>query len=176
MAVVHPKELVQGGGRGQKLRGRICGLDTSTKGGKDALQFYLVTGPGLDDMLYIEAWRDHARTTMQMVKEQQVIEITNLTTKALGDKVKYQATSLDIYGQVLAGTKITPVEEDPSLPLCPGMVLLENLPHYKQVPHLINLAGILVEMQVRIIWLEWCFCSPALAIQWLFVNTSSVGR
>ena len=154
MAVVQPKELVQGAGRGQKLRGRICGVERSIKGGKDVLQCYLVTGPGLDDMLYIEAWREHARTTMGLVKEKQVVEIKNLTTKALGDKVQWQATSLDIYGQVLAGTRITRVDEDASLPHCPGMVLLENLPHYKQPPHLINVAGILVEMQVRIIWLE----------------------
>ena len=175
MAVVHPKELVQGAGRGQKLRGRICGLDTSTKGGKDALQFYLVTGPGLDDMLYIEAWREHARTTKALVKEQQVVEIVNLTTKALGDKVQWQATSLDVYGQVFAATKITPVDEDESLPLCPGMVLLEHLPYYKQVPHLINVAGIVVEMQVPIILLEYCFCSAALAIQCLLMNSSSSG-
>ena len=154
MAVVQPKELVQGAGRGQKLRGRICGVEHSIKGGKDVLQCYLVTGHGLDDMLYIEAWREHARTTMGLVKEKQVVEIVNLTTKALGDKVQWQATSLDIYGQVLAGTRITRVDEDANLPHCPGMVLLENLPHYKQVPHLINVAGILVEMQLRIIWLE----------------------
>ena len=149
MALVQPKELVQGAGRGQKLRGRMCDVQHGQKGSKDMMQGYLVTGAGLDDMLYIEAWREHARTTMQIAKEHQVVEIMNLTTKALGDKVKFQATSLDIFGQVLGGTKITAVEEDPSLPLCPGMVLLENLPHYKHVPHLINLAGILVEMQVR---------------------------
>ena len=149
MAVVHPKELVQGGGRGQKLRGRICSLDTSPRGGKDALQFYLVTGEGLDEMLYVEAWREHARTTSALVKEQQVVEIVNLTTKALGDKAQWQATSLHVYGQVAAPTKITPCEEDESLPRCPGMVLLEKLPYYKQVPHLINVAGIMVDMQVQ---------------------------
>ena len=105
------------------------------------------------------------RAQQRLVKEQQMVEIENLTTKALGDKVQWQATSLDIYGQVLAATKITPVDEDPTLPLCPGMVLLEDLPHYKQVPHLINVAGIVVEMQVRIIWLEYCCCSAALTIQ-----------
>ena len=165
MALVLPKELVQGAGRGQKLRGRICGLECNTKGGKEVLQCYLVTGSGLDDMLYIEAWREHARTTKALIKEKQVVEILNLTTKALGDKVKWQATSLDIYGQVLEGTKTTPVDEDASLPLCPGMVLLENLPHFKQVPHLINVAGIVVDIQVPIIWLEYCFYSAALAIQ-----------
>ena len=70
------------------------------------MQFYLVTGLGLDDILYIEAWREHARTTKALVKENQVVEIVNLTTKALGDKVQWQATSLDIYGQVSAATKI----------------------------------------------------------------------
>ena len=98
-----------------------------------------------------------------------------MTTKTLGDKNKWQATSLDIYGQVLEGTKITPVDEDASLPLCPGMVLLENLPHYKQVPHLINVAGIVVDIQVPIIWLEYCFCSAALAIECVTVNSSRLG-
>ena len=175
MAVVQPKELVQGPGRGQKLRGRICGLDSGLKGGKEALQFYRVTGPGLDEMVYIEAWREHARTTKGLVKEGQVVEIVNLCTKALGDKVQWQATSLDIYGQALAATKITPLEEDESLPLCPGMVLLQHLPDYKQVPHLINVAGIVIEMQVPIILLEYCFCSAALAIQCLLINSSSSG-
>ena len=175
MAVVQPKELVQGAGRGQKLRGRICGLEASDKGGKDSLHFYLVTGPGLDDMLYIEAWREHAWTTNSLVKEKQVVEIVNLTTKALGEKVQWQATSLTIYGQVVAATKISIVGEDEQLPLCPGMVLLKNLPHYKQVPHLINVAGIVVEMQVPIIWGEYCFCSAALAIQCLLINSSSSG-
>ena len=155
MALVVPKELVQGAGRGQKLRGRICGLDTNSKGGKDALECYIVTGPGLDDMLYIEAWREHARTTKALVKENQVVEILNLTTKALGDKAKWQATSLDVYGQVLASTKIVPVDDDGSLPHFPGMVLLENLPHYKQVVHLINLAGIVVDIEVTTTWLKY---------------------
>ena len=170
MSIVLPKELVQGAGRGQKLRGRICGLDVSLKGGKDALQFYLVTGPGLDDMLYIEAWREHARTTKALVKENQVVEITNLTTKALGDKVQWQATSLHVYGQVLAATKITSVAEDASLPHFPSMVRLEKLPHYKQVPHLINVAGIVVEIQVPSRWLEYCLCTAFSAIHSLIIN------
>ena len=153
----------------------MCGILCSANNGKDVLKCYLVTGPGLDEILYLEAWREHARTTKALVKEKQVVEIVNLTTKALGDKVQWQATSLDIYGQVLAATKITPCEEDARLPLCPGMVFLENLPHYKQVPHLINVAGIVVEMQVPIILLEYCFCSGALAIQCLVMNSSSSG-
>ena len=149
MALVQPKELVQGAGRGQKLRGRMCDVQHSIKGNKDMWQGYLVTGPGLDDMLFIEAWRDHARTAMQIATEGKVVEIMNLTLRALSDKAKYQTTSLDIYGQVLAATKITPVDEDERLPRCPGMVLLENPPWYKQVPHLINVAGTLVDMQVQ---------------------------
>ena len=158
MALCQPKELVQGNGRGQKLRGRIVGLDSRTVNGKDALQFYLVTGNGLDDMLYVEAWREHARTTQALVQELDCVEITNLTTKALGDKVKWQATSLHIYGQVLGGAKITKAVDDPAIPRCPGMVLLQNLPHYKQVPHLINVAGIVIDIQVGIFWLETCRC------------------
>ena len=149
MAYVLPRELVQGAGRGQKLRGRVCGLDTNSKGSQDAVSFYLVTGEKLDDMVYIEAWRDHARTTKGIVKEHVVIEIANLTIKALGEKVQWQATSLDVFGQILAPTKITLCEEDAKLPPCPGMVLLEKLPHYRKVPHLINVAGIVVDVQVQ---------------------------
>ena len=50
------------------------------------MQFYLVTGPGLDEMVYVEAWREHARTTKALVQEKQVVEIENLTTRALGKK------------------------------------------------------------------------------------------
>ena len=146
-ALVKPKELVQGAGRGQKLRGRICGLDTSLKGGKECLQCYLVMGPQLDDMLYMEAWREHARTMKALLKENQVVEIANLTIKTLNDKVQWQATSLEIYGQVLQGTKVEALEDDSSLPLSPGMVLLKNLPHYRRVAHLINIAGVVVDIQ-----------------------------
>ena len=147
-ALVSPRELVAGGGRGQKLRGRILCVDREQKGGKDCFSCYLVSDEGYDSMVYIEAWREHARTIQALVTEKQVVEITNLTIKALGDKVQWQSSSLEVYGQVLQGTRIEEIQDDPKIPSIPGMVLLEDLPSYKRVPHLINIAGIVVDIQV----------------------------
>ena len=104
-SLTKPEELVQGDGRGQKLWGRTCCLDTSPMNGKDHLQCYLVTGPGLDDMLYIEAWRDHARTMKASVKENQVVEIVNLTIKALGGQSAMAGYKLGCIWASLTGNK-----------------------------------------------------------------------
>ena len=63
--------------------------------------------------------------------------------------MQWQATSLDVYGQVLQGTKVEPTTDDTTLPLCPGMVVLKNLPHYRRVAHLITIAGLVVDIQVQ---------------------------
>ena len=147
-ALVTPKELVQGGGRGQKLKGRILGLQTSVKGGKELLQCYLVTEKGLDGMLMLEAWRECARTTKAIIKENQIVEVSNLTVKALGDKVQWQCTSLDVFGQILAATQFKPMPDDDQVPFTPGTVLVEDLAQYRRVAHLINVAGIVVDIQV----------------------------
>ena len=61
-------------------------LTSNTRNGVDCVELHIVSEGGLSGMLYIQAWRDQARRFMQVAKEGNVLELTPLTIKAIGDK------------------------------------------------------------------------------------------
>ena len=91
-------------------------LTSGAKNSVDAVELHLVAEKGLSGMLYIQAWRDQARRFMQVAKEGNVLEITHLAIKAIGDKRQWQCTDLDVYGQIMAGAQFREVDDDGQCP------------------------------------------------------------
>ena len=149
MALIKPRELMPGGGRGQQLKGRVCGFikGTSSKG-HDFGSFHLVVEDGLSGVLYIEAWRDHSRRIASVIIDDCIVLISNVAVKVLGDKTQWQCSDLDVYGSVLGPTTFKIVDDDGSFPLTMPLVQLHDLPKYRRIPHLISIAAILVETTV----------------------------
>ena len=86
MALVSPQELVQGSGRGQRLVGRIRLLTKGVHGMKDFVSFHLLVAEGLQGLLYVEAWRDHARRVCSVAREGECVELANLPRRANGTR------------------------------------------------------------------------------------------
>ena len=146
MAVVTPKELTAGVARGQTVRGRVRMFALEKKGKSDCAECHLVVEAGLSGALYIEAWRDQANRFGQVAKEGMIVELTHLTIKAMGDKMQWQCTNLDVYGQVMSTTTIRVVEhDDGSCPADLHTVFVRDLHFFHKVPHMINIVAILVD-------------------------------
>ena len=120
-------------------------LTSNTRNGIDCVELHIVSEEGLSGMLYIQAWRDQARRFMQVAKEGNVLELTHLTIKAIGDKKQWQCTDLDVYGQIMAGTQFRQVDDDSQRPAEMHTVLLRSLPFFQKILHMINLAAVLVD-------------------------------
>ena len=152
MSSILPKELTPGVARGQILKGRVCMLNQgkNTKG-HDFATFHLVVEPGLSGLLYIEAWRDHARRVLTVAADHRILELRNVTVKSLGDKAKYQCSDLEVFGMVLNGTTLNAVEgADASCPPTMPFVQILDLPKFRRTSHLITISAILMEvMPVR---------------------------
>ena len=147
MAVVTPKELTAGMARGQVVRGRVRNFDLEKKGKSDCAECHLIVEPGLSGTLYIEAWRDQAHRLGQVAKNGLIVELTDLTIKAMGDKIQWQCTNLDVYGQVMSTTRIRAVEhDDGSCPVDLHTVFVRDLHYFHKVPHMINIAAVLVDV------------------------------
>ena len=152
MAVVTPKELTAGMARGQIVRGRVRMFALEKKGKADCAECHLVVEPGLSGTLYIEAWRDQANRLGQVAKDGLIVELTHLTIKAMGEKIQWQCTNLDVYGQVTSTTQIRAVEhDDGSCPADLHTVFVRDLHYFHKVPHMINIAAVLVDVVAPII-------------------------
>ena len=123
-------------------------LTSGARNSVDTVELHLVAEKGLSGMLYIQAWRDQARRFMQVAKEGNVLEITHLTIKAMGDKRQWQCTDLDVYGQTMAGAQLREVDDDGHCPTEMHAVLLRTLPYFHKIPHMINLAAVFVDCQL----------------------------
>ena len=149
MPIVKPIELTPGLARNQTLTGRVCLLDSATVGkagrANDYVELHLVVEEGLSGTRYIVAWRDQARRPTQVAHDGKILKLTNLTIKALGEKAQWQCTPLDIYGQVLATTRL--VADSDQYPANVHTVLLSDLPMHTHMPHLVNLTAVFVEGQ-----------------------------
>ena len=147
MAVVKPKELTAGVARGQTVRGRVRLFALEKKGRADCAECHLVVEPGLSGTLFIEAWRDQANRLGQVAKDGLIVELTHLTIKAMGEKIQWQCTNLDVYGQVMSTTQIRAVEhDDGSCPADLHTVFVRDLHYFHKVPHMINIAAVLVDV------------------------------
>ena len=145
MSSVTPAELVVGVARGQRLVGRVCLFTTGqTLKGQQFSAFHLVVKEGLSGVLFIEAWRDHARRVATLVTANCILEVCNITAKALGDKAQWQCSDLDVYGQVLGPTTLNLLDDDGTYPKTMPLVELRQLPNYRRIPHLISIAAMLV--------------------------------
>ena len=147
MALISPKELVPGVTRGQILQGRVCVLNRGVNNkGHDFVTFHLVVEPGLSGLLYIEAWRDHARRVLTVAADHRILELRNVTVKSLGDKAKWQCSDLEVFGMVLNGTTLNAVEgDDADRPLHMPFVQINDLPKFRRTSHLITISAILME-------------------------------
>ena len=97
--------------------------------------------------LYIEAWHDQARRVTQVAHAGKILKLTNLTIKALGEKAQWQCTPLDVYGHVMATTRLEEVANSDQYPLNVHTVPLSDLPMHTHIPHLVNLVAVFVEEQ-----------------------------
>ena len=122
-------------------------LTSNTRNAVECVELHLVSEEGLSGMLYIQAWRDQARRFTQVAKEGNVLDIERLTIKAIGDKRQWQCTDLDVYGQIMGGTQFREVDDDSQCPAEMHTVLLRTLPYFQKIPHMINLAAVLVDLQ-----------------------------
>ena len=148
MTAIQPRELVPGPCRGQKLVGRVCGFDSGKRNTFDFVQFYLVASADLDGSVLIEAWREHARSARMLLAEGCVVEIKGLIMKVLGDRSKWQSTPLSVFGSVNGQTSMNKSEEDyPNLPFWPGTVLIRCLPDFREGNHLLNIVGIIINIE-----------------------------
>ena len=123
-------------------------VECERKKSVDTVELHFVAEKGLSGMLYIQAWRDQARRFMQVAKEGHVLEITNLTIKAMGNSRQWQCTDLDVYGQIMPGTQFREVDNDEDCPTEVHAVLLRTLPYFQKIPHMINLAAVFVDCQL----------------------------
>ncbi len=146
MSLITPKELTPGVARGQRLEGRVRMLSVSTNRSADVVELHLVVEAGVSGTIYIEAWREQARRLKDMLREGGMVRFTNLTIKAMGDKAQWQCTNLDVFGQVLQATRFENLPEDASCPADVHVVLIQDLPHYRKIPHLIHVGGLLVDI------------------------------
>ena len=110
MPVVKPHRAYCWFARNQTLIGRVCLFDCTTVGNvgeaSDYVELHLVAEEGPSGTLYIEAWRDQARRLTQVAHDGKILKLTNLTITALGENSQWQCTPLDIYGQVMATTRV----------------------------------------------------------------------
>ena len=104
IVVVKPEELTAGVARGQTVRGRVRMFALERTGKADCVECHLVAEPGLSGTLYIEAWRGQAHRLGQVAKDGMIVEVTHLTSKAMGETIQWQCTNLDVYGQVTLTT------------------------------------------------------------------------
>ena len=147
MAVVTPKELTAGMARGQVVRGRVCNFALDKKGKSDCAECHIIVEPGLSGTLYIEAWRDQAHRLNTVAKDGLIVELTDLTVKAMGEKIQWQCTNLDVYGQVTSTTRIRALEhDDGSCPVDLHTVFVRDLHYFHKVPHMINIAAVFVDV------------------------------
>ena len=143
-----PHELSVGLARGQILKGRVFMLEKSTARTADMVSMHLVCETGSSGALFIEAWRDQARRLLNVVSEGRIVQFSNLTLKTLGDKAQWQCTDLDVYGHFLSTCKVECVEDDAFECHRMHTVLLRHLPVHAKIPHLIHVAGILMEIVI----------------------------
>ena len=101
----------------------------------------------MSGLLYIEAWRDHARRVLTVAADHQILELGNVHVKSLGDKAKWQCSDLEVYGMVLNGTTINAVDDDDAdRPLHMPFVQISDLPKFRRTSHLITISAILMEV------------------------------
>ena len=147
MSSILPKELTPGVARGQILKGRVCLLNQGKNPkGHDFATFHLVVEPGLSGLLYIEAWRDHARRVLTVAADHRILELGNVHVKSLGDKAKWQCSDLEVYGMVLNGTSFNQVQDDGSCPPTMPFVQINDLPKFRRTSHLITIPAMLMEV------------------------------
>ena len=148
MSQVSPSELRVNKGRGLFLIGIVCCKQIKTVAGKEVGEFHLVCGEKLHETLYVEAWRLQANK-VSMLDNGHVVKIANLQLKALGENTKYQATSLELFGNIVQATTIETLQGDavpqgmPShMPLTP----LKATQTFKHKAHQLCCAGIVMEI------------------------------
>ena len=144
MALVKPAELSIGLARGQLIKGRVLMLTSGAHKTNEHAALHLVVEEGSSGTLYIEAWREQAKRLLQVATEGAILEFSNLTLKAMGDKAQWQCSDLDVYGHLLSGCKFVKVADDASIPKTMYTIPLRHLPHYAKVSHMVNVAGMLV--------------------------------
>ena len=92
MSVVRPIELTPGLAWNQTLTGRVCllesGIVQNAAGAFEYVDLHLVAEEGLTGTLYIEAWCEQARRLSAVANEGKILNLTNLSIKALGELAK----------------------------------------------------------------------------------------
>ncbi len=157
-ASVVPRELAVGQDAGFLLCGRVVGLLSKKP---DLAEFHLVAGSKLDEVLFVDAWKEQSRRVRSTVQDGQIIQLSGLKIKSMGDKARWQASALDICGTIVARTMITPLKaDDLKIPCGLPLTCLEDASQYSQT-HQISIRGYVMKfddtqnnVEVRNFWVR----------------------
>ena len=151
MSIVKPRELLPKKGRGLAIIGTLHFKQMKNINGKEVIECHLVCDDGImaDDIIFCEGWvaqgaKLNNRTNLDVVK------ITNPEVKALGDKAKYQLSSLQIYVHIAQMTLVEHLS-GPAVPSGMPIVVVPSLPlncmsTLKKKTHQFNVMGIVINI------------------------------
>ena len=106
MSIVKPVELTTGLARNQARIRRVRMLECTHQGRHDCAQLHLVVDAGMSGTSCIEAWRGQARRLNQVARNGKLLNLTNLTVKAMGEKAQWQCADSELYGNVIAAARL----------------------------------------------------------------------
>ncbi len=150
MALVKPRELVAGGGRGLTVRGRVLSKRHVKVIDQFFTEIHVVSEAGNSGVFYVESWRDEALRLNREAASDATIDLENLKVLPLGAKAAYQCSTLDVFGQITQNVIITPVAQDnvpATLPASLPHVDLAHVRGYLGRNHQVNVIAHFLDLE-----------------------------
>ena len=146
---VMPHEFVAGSGRGMLIIGRVVSKQHRKVNENLFTELHLLCDVGFKGLLYVEAWRDHARRLNDGAPSETAVAMQDLTIKSLGDRSRFQSSALEVYAQFQQHSTVTTrnVIVPRALPTHLPHVQFSSLPTFAGKKHQVSVVGRLGDLE-----------------------------